>query len=229
MESRRLADDAPGSCRARSGRELIGTFDNEEQAVVEGARRFGMESFLVKRIAPRILNSRRQHSAWGFSVPILHVQLAGQGLAPDGTSITVAPPEVLLQRRADCPGRNRFVESHRDDADRPRQADSQSSIRLGADRHRRFMHLRQRRGRATLGLPAIDKIKISSASADSAEHNVYPVHVEILGARLGWGCFASPWLPVESKGLIALIGRDWLRQGTIFYNGISGQFTLSIG
>jgi hypothetical protein len=34
------------------GRELIGMFDTEEQAIMEGARRFGMKPFLVKRVLP---------------------------------------------------------------------------------------------------------------------------------------------------------------------------------
>jgi hypothetical protein len=32
------------------GRELVGFFDNEEDALEEGARRFGLTSFLVRRV-----------------------------------------------------------------------------------------------------------------------------------------------------------------------------------
>lgn len=32
------------------GESLIGFFDNEHDAIVEGARRFGLQSFLVRRI-----------------------------------------------------------------------------------------------------------------------------------------------------------------------------------
>jgi hypothetical protein len=32
------------------GRELVGFFDDEEQAIAEGARRFGLQSFLVRRV-----------------------------------------------------------------------------------------------------------------------------------------------------------------------------------
>ncbi len=32
------------------GRELIGTFDTNEEALTEGARRFGLDSFLVRRV-----------------------------------------------------------------------------------------------------------------------------------------------------------------------------------
>ncbi len=34
------------------GQELVGTFDNEDDALAEGARRFGRESFLVRRVLP---------------------------------------------------------------------------------------------------------------------------------------------------------------------------------
>jgi hypothetical protein len=44
------------------GRELAGLYDNENQAVMEGARRFGLQSFLVKRI---------QESAQEVSAPAL--------------------------------------------------------------------------------------------------------------------------------------------------------------
>jgi hypothetical protein len=35
------------------GRELVGVFDNEDDALAEGARRFGLTSFPVRRVAPQ--------------------------------------------------------------------------------------------------------------------------------------------------------------------------------
>jgi hypothetical protein len=32
------------------GQELIGLFDNEQEAIAEGARKYGLDSFLVRRI-----------------------------------------------------------------------------------------------------------------------------------------------------------------------------------
>lgn len=34
------------------GRDLVGVYDDEEAALAEGARLFGLESFLVRRVLP---------------------------------------------------------------------------------------------------------------------------------------------------------------------------------
>ena len=39
-----------GEVCTREGKELIGTFNRAEDAVAEGARRFGSESFLVRHV-----------------------------------------------------------------------------------------------------------------------------------------------------------------------------------
>jgi hypothetical protein len=43
----------PGKFALVKGQELIGTFDTNEQALSEGARRFGLEPFLVRRVQER--------------------------------------------------------------------------------------------------------------------------------------------------------------------------------
>jgi hypothetical protein len=40
----------PGRFVLVNGRELIGVFDNQDDALSEGARRFGLASFLVRRV-----------------------------------------------------------------------------------------------------------------------------------------------------------------------------------
>lgn len=40
----------PGKFVLVKSRELIGAFDDEDDALSEGARRFGLESFLVRRV-----------------------------------------------------------------------------------------------------------------------------------------------------------------------------------
>lgn len=40
----------PGKFVLVKGEELLGTFDKPEDALAEGARRFGLESFLVRQI-----------------------------------------------------------------------------------------------------------------------------------------------------------------------------------
>jgi hypothetical protein len=43
----------PGKFALVKDRELIGTFDTAEEALAEGARRFGLEPFLVRRVQER--------------------------------------------------------------------------------------------------------------------------------------------------------------------------------
>ena len=40
----------PGKILLIKGRELIGSFDNPDQALSEGARLFGIQAFLVRRV-----------------------------------------------------------------------------------------------------------------------------------------------------------------------------------
>jgi predicted aspartyl protease len=77
-----------------------------------------------------------------------------------------------------------------------------------------------------LGLPVIDVGSMQSASHEKHPCNIYPVQIvtpvvtlnsmRTMGANLG------------SQGLLILIGRDVLAVCTLFYNGPSGQFTLSL-
>ncbi len=43
----------PGKFVLVKGQELIGAFDTAEEALAEGARRFGLEPFLVRRVQER--------------------------------------------------------------------------------------------------------------------------------------------------------------------------------
>lgn len=42
----------PGRFVLVKGNELVGTFDTEDEALAEGARRFGLSSFLVRCVDP---------------------------------------------------------------------------------------------------------------------------------------------------------------------------------
>ncbi len=44
--------DYPGRFVLVRGKELIGVFDTPDDALAEGARRFGLSSFLVRRVEP---------------------------------------------------------------------------------------------------------------------------------------------------------------------------------
>lgn len=56
----------PGKITLVKGRKLIGVFDSDNDAIVEGVRRYGLESFLVRRVEreqplPILLPHRIKH------------------------------------------------------------------------------------------------------------------------------------------------------------------------
>lgn len=79
-----------------------------------------------------------------------------------------------------------------------------------------------------LRLPAIDVVTIASASHSSAEQNVYPISVEVVGLPIAINAPRAIGAPLEAQGLLVLIGRDVLQHCMLVYNGISGTFSLSI-
>ncbi len=76
-------------------RELIGMFDTEEQAIMEGGARFGMKPFLVKRVLPTDSE---------FTAPALALGILGansqfsndrQGHGSDGKPAIISPQASL--------------------------------------------------------------------------------------------------------------------------------------
>jgi predicted aspartyl protease len=84
-----------------------------------------------------------------------------------------------------------------------------------------------------MGLPVSDVVKITSAANHGTAHNVYAVQIEIDGlpikmhAPRAIGVRLEPGISVGQQ-LIALLGRDVLYLCTLFYNGPSGEITLSV-
>ncbi|HXM41478.1 MAG TPA: aspartyl protease family protein [Bryobacteraceae bacterium] len=79
-----------------------------------------------------------------------------------------------------------------------------------------------------MGLPVIDVAKMSSASHAGIDQNVYPIQITVAGSILQFNVPRAMGGALGAQGLIALIGRDVLQFCTLFYNGITGQITLSI-
>jgi predicted aspartyl protease len=79
-----------------------------------------------------------------------------------------------------------------------------------------------------LGLPAVDVVRIASASHSASEQNVYPIRLEIAGLPVSLNAPRAIGAPLKAQGLVALIGRDVLAACTLFYNGPNGQLTISI-
>jgi predicted aspartyl protease len=77
-----------------------------------------------------------------------------------------------------------------------------------------------------LSLPVIGTASIGTASHASSRRNIYPVAIEIAGLQTHIIAKAVG-VELSSQGLLALIGRDVLSACTLFYNGLSGEITLS--
>jgi predicted aspartyl protease len=79
-----------------------------------------------------------------------------------------------------------------------------------------------------LGLPVVDTVKMHSASHQAVEQPAYPISIEIIGTPIQFSVPKAMGASLSSQGLGLLIARDVLAMFTMFYNGVTGQITLSI-
>jgi predicted aspartyl protease len=79
-----------------------------------------------------------------------------------------------------------------------------------------------------LGLPVIDVAKMTSATHSDQQCNVYPVQINLVPPGIVLNSPRTVGAALAAQGLLVLIGRDALRNCTLFYNGPTGQFTLSL-
>ncbi|MBV9224147.1 MAG: hypothetical protein JO185_26645 [Acidobacteriaceae bacterium] len=79
-----------------------------------------------------------------------------------------------------------------------------------------------------LGLPVVDTMKMTSASHHEVEQPAYPISIEIIGTQIQFSVPKAMGAQLAAQGLGLLIGRDVLAAFTMFYNGPTGQITLSI-
>ena len=81
---------------------------------------------------------------------------------------------------------------------------------------------------ATLNLPVVDVVTVASASHASTQQNVHPIQIEVVGMPITIAAPRAIAAPLAAQGLLVLIGRDVLQHCTLFYNGLSGSFSLSV-
>jgi predicted aspartyl protease len=79
----------------------------------------------------------------------------------------------------------------------------------------------------SMGLPIIDVLSMISASHSAVPQNVYPIRVEAVGTSIEFDVNRAMGSIIDMQGVILLLGRDALRNCTLFYNGTTGQFSLS--
>jgi predicted aspartyl protease len=160
-------------------------------------------------------------------MPILHMQIAGQGKDPSGKDIQV-PPAIALHQRGPCIPVTVTIEQNAgkgllakgESLPVPRSGlcliDTGASTTCVDDQ-----------AAQELGLPVIDVAIMTSATHAAQQCNVYPVQMTVPSGLI----FNSPrtvGAALAAQGLLVLLGRDVLANCALFYNGPMGQFTLSL-
>jgi predicted aspartyl protease len=79
-----------------------------------------------------------------------------------------------------------------------------------------------------LQLPVVNVVNVASASHGSTVQNVYPIQIEVTGLPISIEAPNAIGAALAAQGLLALIGRDVLQHCTLFYNGLTGEITLSV-
>jgi predicted aspartyl protease len=152
-------------------------------------------------------------------VPILHFQIAGQGQAPDGRPIRIPPPVVLQQKGPLVQVSVTLQES----LPVPAPVSGLALIDTGASNTCIDNDAAQ-----ALKLPVIDVGQMTSASHAKIPSNIYPVQIEITGFKIRFQSPRTMGAALTEQGLLLLLGRELLQIRTLFYNGGTGQITLSI-
>jgi len=161
-------------------------------------------------------------------VPILHSQLAGQGQTPEGKVVQV-PPAVALQQRGPVVQVSISLEQSlatqlvQQGKEVPQPVSGVALIDTGASGTCIDDEAAQQ-----MQLPVIDVGFMWSASHAQTPSNIYPIQIEVTGFPIRFQSPRTMGAALKEQGLLLLIGRDILRHCTLFYNGVTGQITLSI-
>jgi hypothetical protein len=160
-------------------------------------------------------------------VPILHTQLTGQGKTPDGKIFQV-PPAMALQQRGPVVQVAVTLAEPMGAALTEQGNTTPQPVTGLVTRYRRIEYLYRRRRGAEMNLPVIGVGSMSSASHAKTPSNIYPIQIEVTGFPIRFQSPRTMGATLKEQGLLLLIGRDLLRHCTLFYNGGTGQITLSI-
>jgi predicted aspartyl protease len=161
-------------------------------------------------------------------MPSITFHLAGQAQKPDGKPVLLPPP-IALQQRGPVIQVSVMVEENiaktlaQQGQQVPQPKTGWALIDTGAS-----VTCIDEQAAKDLNLPAIDVVPMASASHHQTQQNVYPVQILIPGLRFNLQAPRAVGAALQAQGLLVLIGRDVLQMCTLFYNGPSGQITLSI-
>lgn len=161
-------------------------------------------------------------------MPILNIQLAGQGKRPDGTTVAVPPQAVLTQRGPIVQvtvsvGQQIATQVLQSGGTLPQPVSGLALIDTGAT-----TTCVDEDAAKKMQLPVIDVVKVASASHAAAEQNVYPIQIEVVGLPITVNAPRAIGAPLQPQGVLVLIGRDVLQHCVLVYNGPAGSFSLSI-
>jgi len=161
-------------------------------------------------------------------VPILHIQFSPQGKTLQGQVVQI-PPAITLQRQGPylqiTIGLAQSIASQllQQGKSLPKPVSGIALIDTGAT-----STCIDDEAARQLQLPVVDVVNVASASHASTQQNVYPIQIEVVGLPISFEAPNAIGAALAAQNLLALIGRDVLQHCTLFYNGITGEITLSI-
>ncbi len=161
-------------------------------------------------------------------MPILHTQMRGEGQDKDGKKL-ILPPKVALSIRGPVLqvtlGLEESVAAQivQQNKPIPQPIPGLALVDTGAS-----VTCIDNKIAEQLGLPVVDKVKMASASHDATEQNVYPVLIDFTGFKIRVNAQRVMGASLGNQGLAVLVGRDLLQNFTLFYNGITGEITMSL-
>lgn len=161
-------------------------------------------------------------------MPILHVQLSGDGQQQDGTTVRLPPAMALLLRGPIIQVAVTVAESIAEQILQrggalPAPISGLGLIDTGATGTCIDDEAAQQ-----LQLPVVDRVNVASATHESSPQNVYPIRLELVGTPISINAPRAIGGPLKAQGLLLLIGRDVLQHCTLHYNGITGEITLAV-
>jgi predicted aspartyl protease len=160
-------------------------------------------------------------------MPILHVQVSGHRIGPEGQPVSVEPSQVLAMRG---PVVQVSIKVPPEIAERltsaaqpvPSPIVGFALIDSGA-----ATSCIDNTAAQSLGLPVVNVISMASATHADVATNVYPITFDILGgAQITVNSPRTAGATLANQGLVLLIGRDLLSKAVFSYNGLAGQFTI---
>lgn len=161
-------------------------------------------------------------------MPILHTQLAGQARTPDGRIVPVSPAIALQQRGPIVQVAVSLPESVAKALVQQGKPVPQPATGLGLLDTGASNTCIDDEAAQSLQLPVIDVGSMCSASHARTPSNIYPIQFSLIGFPMQLQSPRTMGAALKEQGLLLLVGRDVLAHCTLFYNGLTGQITLSL-